>query len=93
MSFSGIIFFIISAGTVVSSLLSDRLTRRLGVGAVTAISVGMTATAYVGNCLMPPFFGWISQHISIAVLPYYLMVLLASMVVMHETMLRRTGSR
>lgn len=51
------------------------------------------ASAYVGNCLMPPFFGWISQHISIAVLPYYLMVLLALMVVMHETMLRRTGSR
>ena len=48
MSYSGIIFFIISAGTVVSSLLSDRLTCRLGTGRVTAISVGMTAAALFG---------------------------------------------
>ena len=48
VSYSGILFFIISAGTVVSSLLSDRLTRRLGTGRVTAISVGMTAAALVG---------------------------------------------
>ena len=48
MSYSGIIFFIISAGTVLSSLLSDRLTRRLGTGRVTAISVGMTAAALFG---------------------------------------------
>ena len=48
MSYSGILFFIISAGTVLSSLLSDRLTRRLGTGRVTAISVGMTAAALFG---------------------------------------------
>ena len=48
MSYSGIIFFIISAGTVLSSLLSDRLTHRLGTGRVTAISVGMTAAALLG---------------------------------------------
>ena len=48
VSCSGILFFIISAGTVVSSLLSDRLTRRLGTGRVTAISVGMTAAALFG---------------------------------------------
>ena len=48
VSYSGILFFIISAGTVVSSLLSDRLTRRLGTGRVTAISVGMTAVALFG---------------------------------------------
>jgi hypothetical protein len=32
VSFSGIIFFIICISTVVSSLLSDRLTRRFGTG-------------------------------------------------------------
>lgn len=48
VSYSGILFFIISAGTVISSLLSDRLTRRLGTGRVTAISVGMTAAALFG---------------------------------------------
>ena len=39
---------IIAAGTIVSSLFSDRLTRRLGAGRVTAISVGMTAVALFG---------------------------------------------
>ena len=32
LSWSGIVFMIISVGTIVSSLLSDRLTRRLGAG-------------------------------------------------------------
>ncbi len=44
----GLIYIIISAGTVVSSLMSDRLTYRLGTGKVTAISVGMTAVALFG---------------------------------------------
>ena len=39
---------IIAAGTIVSSLQSDRLTRRLGTGKVTAISVAMTAVALLG---------------------------------------------
>lgn len=48
VSYSGIIFFIISVGTVISSLQSDRLTRKLGAGKVTAISVAMTAAALWG---------------------------------------------
>ena len=39
---------IIALGTVVSSLQSDRLTRKLGTGKVTAISVAMTAAALFG---------------------------------------------
>ena len=48
LSYSGIIFMMIAAGTVVSSLQSDRLTRRLGTGLVTALSVMMTAAALFG---------------------------------------------
>ncbi len=48
VSYAGIISMIISAGTVVSSLQSDRLTKKLGAGKVTAISVGITATALMG---------------------------------------------
>ena len=48
VSYAGIIFMIISAGTVVSSLMSDRLTYHLGTGKLTAISVGMTAIALFG---------------------------------------------
>lgn len=48
VSYAGIISMIISAGTVISSLQSDRLNRLLGTGKVTAISVGMTAAALFG---------------------------------------------
>lgn len=48
VSYAGAVSMIISFGTILSSLQSDRLTRRLGTGKVTAISVGMTATALFG---------------------------------------------
>ena len=48
LAWSGPIFMIISLGTVVSSLLSDRLTRRLGAGLVTVLSVALTAFALFG---------------------------------------------
>ena len=48
VSWLGPVALLISAGTVVSSLLSDRLTRKLGTGLVTAISVAMTAVSIVG---------------------------------------------
>ena len=49
VSRAGIISMIIALGTVISSLMSDRLTRKLGAGLVTAISVGMTALALFGD--------------------------------------------
>lgn len=48
LAWSGPIFMIISLGTVVSSLLSDRLTRRLGAGLVTVLSIALTALALFG---------------------------------------------
>ena len=48
VSFAGVIFVIISVGTVVSSLLSQRLNLRFGPGRVTAVSVAMTAAALFG---------------------------------------------
>ncbi|MDI6619690.1 MAG: MFS transporter [Clostridiales bacterium] len=48
LSYAGIVTMIIAGGTIVSSLLSDRLTRRHGAGLVTAISVMMTAVALFG---------------------------------------------
>ena len=48
MSYAGAISMIIAAGTIFSSLLSDRLTRALGPGRVTAFSVGLTALALFG---------------------------------------------
>ena len=48
ISYAGIISMIISSGTIVSSLQSDRLTKKLGTGKVTAISVAATAVALFG---------------------------------------------
>ncbi len=48
VSYAGIISMIIALGTVISSLQSDRLTKKLGTGKVTAISVAMTAAALFG---------------------------------------------
>lgn len=55
ISSAGIITMIIAFGTIVASLLSDRLTRRLGAGLVTAISVCMTAAALFGFSISHSF--------------------------------------
>ncbi|MDD3279752.1 MAG: MFS transporter [Lachnospiraceae bacterium] len=55
ISYAGIVSMIISVGTVVSSLQSDRLTKKLGTGKVTAISVGMTALALFGFSISHSF--------------------------------------
>lgn len=49
------------------------------------------ASAYVGTCLMPPLFGLIAAHISAALLPVYLLAILAVMAAAHEALLRRSG--
>ena len=56
VSYSGVIFCIISVGTVFSSLQSDRMTRRFGAGGVTAISVAMTAAALFGFSVSSSFW-------------------------------------
>lgn len=56
MSYAGIISMIISAGTVISGLSSDRLTRRFGAGWVTAVSVLLTAVALFGFSVSDSFW-------------------------------------
>jgi len=48
LSYAGIITMIIAGGTIVSSLMSGRLTKRFGAGWITAVSVMMTAVALFG---------------------------------------------
>lgn len=48
VSWAGGVSMIISAGTIVSSLASERLNTRLGTGRVTALSVATTAVALLG---------------------------------------------
>lgn len=48
ISFMGIVSMIISGGTIISSLLSDKLTRKLSTRMVTVISVFLTTIALFG---------------------------------------------
>lgn len=48
------------------------------------------ASAYVGTLLMPPVFGLIANHITAALLPLYLAVILVLMVWMHELLTKKT---
>ena len=56
LSWAGIVSMIISAGTIVSALSSERLTLRLGPGGVTAVSVLLTAVALLGFSLSGQFW-------------------------------------
>ena len=65
LSYAGGISILIAAGTVVSSLMSDRMTKWLGPGKVTAISVGMTAVALFGFSVSTEFW-----HLCLWAIPY-----------------------
>ncbi len=54
-------------------------------GAVIGVQM---ASAYVGTCLMPPLFGLIANHVHVAWLPAFLLVMLVLMVLTREALLR-----
>lgn len=56
VSYAGAVSMIIALGTIVSSLFSDRLTRKLGTGKVTALSVATTALALWGFSVTHSFW-------------------------------------
>ena len=56
VSFMGIVSMVISGGTILSSLLSDRLTHRLGTRIVTVVSVFLTVVALFGFSISTRFW-------------------------------------
>ena len=46
------------------------------------------ASAYVGNCVMPPLFGFLANHTTVAIYPFYLLTLLLLMAAMHKKLLQ-----
>ncbi len=50
------------------------------------------ASAYVGICVVPPVFGLIASHVGVSLLPVYLGLLLAVMLLMCERLNRKCGS-
>ena len=55
ISWAGGISMVIFAGTIVSALLSDRITKRFGAGKVTFVSVALTALALLGFSFAPNY--------------------------------------
>ena len=53
---AGFVSFVISAGTIISSLFSVKIIRKLGTGKVTAFSVLLTAIGLTGFALTPNFW-------------------------------------
>jgi fucose permease len=53
--YAGIISMIVAAGTIISSLLSDWLTKKMGVGVVVAVCVCITAAALFGFSVSDSF--------------------------------------
>ena len=48
------------------------------------------ASAYVGSCFTPPFFGLLGSHINFSLYPGFLLLILALMVIMHESLIHAT---
>lgn len=65
ISYAGVISVVVFAGTITSSLLSDRLTLRFGAGKVTAFSVAMTAVALFGFSVSDLYW-----HLILWAIPY-----------------------
>ena len=65
ISYMGIVTLIISSGTILSSLLSDRVVSRLGVRRVTAISILLTSVALFGFSTATKFY-----HLCLWGIPY-----------------------
>ena len=65
ISYMGIITMIVSASTIVSSLLTDRVVAKMGTRVVTATSVLLTAAALFGFSCAKEFY-----HLCIIAIPY-----------------------
>lgn len=51
------------------------------------------ASAYLGNCVMPPLFGLIANHVNIGLFPVYLLLILALMVTMYQRCCRKVACK
>lgn len=56
LSYMGLISMIISGGTIISGLMSERLTKRFGTRGVTTVSVFLTAVALLGFSTTTEFY-------------------------------------
>ena len=62
------------------------------ISAFTQAVIGIQmSSAYVGNLAMPPLFGLLANNITPALFPFYLLVFLVLMALMHRQLVRKTA--
>ncbi len=89
ISIAGLILIGLGCAPVYPSLIHST-PERFGNDKSQAIIGIQMASAYIGTCLMPPFFGLIAGMTTIALLPFYLLLILAVMMVMFHILTKRT---
>ena len=62
---------------------------RFGADKSQAIIGVQMACAYTGSCLMPPLFGLIANHITIALFPIDMGIILVTMIITHELLCKK----
>ncbi len=88
ISFAGLILIGLGCAPVYPSVI-HATPERFGPEKSQAIIGVQMASAYVGTCVMPPVFGLIANHVSVALLPVYLLVLVVVMGGMQERLERK----
>lgn len=61
-----------------------------GAGKSQALIGVQMAASYAGTCIMPPVFGLFANHIGAYLFPWYLLLVLALMILMQEKLLQKT---
>jgi len=88
-SFIGIILFGLGCAPIYPCIIHST-PERFGADKSQAMIGIQMASAYIGTSLMPPLFGLIANHVSIALFPVYLLVITVLMISMHEILVRKT---
>ena len=90
LSLLGLVLLGIGSGPIYPCLIHST-PEHFGADRSQAIIGIQMASAYTGTCLMPPLFGLLANHISVSLYPFYLLVLLVLMILMHEQLQKRVG--
>ncbi|MCR4634309.1 MAG: MFS transporter [Erysipelotrichaceae bacterium] len=85
----GLIVVGLGCAPVYPSLIHSTPSRFAGNPSQSIIGVQM-ASAYVGNTLMPPFFGILVRLFDVSLFPVYLIVILLIMILGHERLIQKT---
>lgn len=87
-SMAGLLLIGLGCAPVYPSIIHST-PERFGAESSQAVIGIQMASAYVGNCLMPPLFGLIAEHLDIGLFIPYLLLILAAMFLMHEKTVRK----